>query len=161
MTTFGQLCLLAAFVASGYAAGACFVGWKCQRPRLQRVGIGAAILGFLLLTAVSLILIAALLIQDNRFAYVAQYASRHLPWYYALSAFWVGQAGSLLLWAWWVGLLAMIYRLWPRALSALWTWVSLLARLAVPIELCENALLDKPAVAPVPSAHSKNRLSPS
>ena len=37
-----------------------------------------------------------------------------LPWHYALSAFWVGQAGSLLFWAWSVGVLAMIYRFWPR-----------------------------------------------
>ena len=37
-----------------------------------------------------------------------------MPWYYALSAFWVGQAGSLLLWAWSVGVLAMVYRFWPR-----------------------------------------------
>ena len=37
-----------------------------------------------------------------------------LPWHYALSAFWVGQAGSLLFWAWSVGVLAMVYRFWPR-----------------------------------------------
>ena len=52
--------------------------------------------------------------KDFRFAYVAQYSSRLLPWYYAFSAFWVGQAGSLLFWAWSVGILAMIYRFWPR-----------------------------------------------
>ena len=114
MTTFGQLCLLAAFVASGYAAFACFVGWKCQHRLLQRAGIGAGVVGFLLLTLVSAILAEALLTQDFRFAYVAQYSSRLLPWYYALSAFWVGQAGSLLFWAWSVGILAMIYRFWPR-----------------------------------------------
>ena len=45
---------------------------------------------------------------------MAQYSSRLLPWYYALSAFWVGQAGSLLFWAWLVGVLAMVYRFWPR-----------------------------------------------
>ena len=56
----------------------------------------------------------ALLAKDFRFAYVAQYSSRSLAWYYALSAFWVGQAGSLLFWAWSVGVLAMIYRFWPR-----------------------------------------------
>ena len=35
MIPFGQICLLAAFVATGYAAFACFVGWKGQRPLLK------------------------------------------------------------------------------------------------------------------------------
>ena len=73
-----------------------------------------ALSAFLALTLVSAILAEALLANDFRFAYVAQYSSRLLPWYYALSAFWVGQAGSLLFWAWSVGVLAMIYRFWPR-----------------------------------------------
>lgn len=120
MTTFGQLCLLAAFVASGYAAVACLVGWWRDRSRLERGGDAAAVAGFVMLTAVATILGGALLAKDFRFAYVAQYCSRSLPWHYALSAFWVGQAGSLLIWAWSVGVLAMVYRFWPRrALSPL------------------------------------------
>jgi cytochrome c-type biogenesis protein CcmF len=114
MTTFGQLCLLAAFVASGYAAFASFLGWRRESPRLQRGGQCAGVAGFLALTIVSAILAVALLVGDFRFAYVAQYSSRLLPWHYALSAFWVGQAGSLLFWAWSVGVLAIIYRFWPR-----------------------------------------------
>jgi cytochrome c-type biogenesis protein CcmF len=114
MILFGQLCLLAAFVASGYAAFACLVGWRGQHPRLNRAGAGAAAASVLALTLVSAILAVALLLKDFRFAYVAQYTSRSLSWPYALSAFWVGQAGSLLLWAWLVGILAMIYRFWPR-----------------------------------------------
>ena len=114
MTTFGQLCLLAAFVASGYAAlPASWAGNAnivcCNAPESA-----PALSAFWLLTLVSAILAEALLIKDFRFAYVAQYSSRLLPWYYALSAFWVGQAGSLLFWAWSVGVLAMIYRFWPR-----------------------------------------------
>jgi len=114
MTTFGQLCLLAAFVASGYAAFTSFLGWRRESPRLQCGGQCTGVAGFLALTIVSAILAVALLVGDFRFAYVAQYSSRLLPWHYALSAFWVGQAGSLLFWAWSVGVLAMLYRFWPR-----------------------------------------------
>jgi cytochrome c-type biogenesis protein CcmF len=114
VTTFGQLCLLAAFVASGYSAFTCFAGWQRRHSIWQRAGTVAGIVGFLALTLVSAILAESLLLKDFRFAYVAQYASRGLPWHYALSAFWVGQAGSLLFWAWSVGLLAMLYRFWPR-----------------------------------------------
>ena len=114
MTVFGQLCLLAAFVGSGYAAFACILGWWRRHPAVTRGGHGAAIVSVLALTAVSVVLAGALLAKDFRFAYVAEYCSRLLPWYYALSAFWVGQAGSLLLWAWLLGLLAIGYRFWPR-----------------------------------------------
>ncbi len=119
MTTLGQLCLLAAFVATGYGAFACFVGWRYQRARLERVAVAAAVTGVLALTLVVAILAVALATKDFHFAYVAEYSSRLLPWYYALSAFWVGQAGSLLFWAWSVGFLAMIYRFWPRNGAAL------------------------------------------
>ena len=114
MIPFGQICLLAAFVATGYAAFACFVGWKGQRPLLERAGAAAGMAGALAVTLASAILAAALLAKDFRLAYVAQYCSRSLAWHYALSAFWVGQAGSLLLWAWLVGILAMVYRFWPN-----------------------------------------------
>ena len=56
MTTFGQFCLLAAFVATGYAAFACFVGWRCQHRLLQRAAAGAAPSAFLALTLAGAIL---------------------------------------------------------------------------------------------------------
>ena len=80
-----------------------FHGLESRHPWLQRIGVIAGVLGVLAVTLVGAILAVALLVNDFRFAYVAQYTSRSLAWYYALSAFWVGQAGSLLLWAWLVG----------------------------------------------------------
>ena len=56
----------------------------------------------------------ALIVGDPSFAYVVEYANRDLPWQYALSAIWAGQAGSLLIWAWFLGLLAAVHRLRPR-----------------------------------------------
>ena len=44
------------------------------------------------------VLAAALVRHDFSFAYVAAHTSRTLPTMYALSAFWGGQEGSLLLW---------------------------------------------------------------
>ena len=38
-----------------------------------------------------------------------------LPWRYSLSALWVGQAGSLLLWTWMTAVIAMLLRLLPTA----------------------------------------------
>lgn len=114
MTVFGQLCLLTAFVASGYAAFACIAGGRRGHESLRRGGTFAGVLSVLALSAASGVMAWALLAKDFRFAYVAEYSSRLLPWHYSLSAFWVGQAGSMLLWAWLLGMLAVAYRFWPR-----------------------------------------------
>ncbi len=45
-----------------------------------------------------LILLVALYNRDFSFNYVWEYTDTYLPWYYALSALWAGQEGSLLLW---------------------------------------------------------------
>jgi cytochrome c-type biogenesis protein CcmF len=74
----------------------------------QRVAIYAALIGFFSLTITLAMLAVALLSRDFGFEYVAQYASRLLPWQYCLSALWVGQAGSLLLWAWMMAAMAML-----------------------------------------------------
>ncbi len=118
MSILGQLLLLVAFVASGYAAFAILVGRIRGYRAMSRSGDAAALISVLALTAVGGILVWALLVKDFGFHYVVQYSSRLLPWHYSLSAFWVGQAGSLLLWAWFSGMLAMAYRFWPRRESS-------------------------------------------
>ena len=112
MNTLGQLSLFVAFVASGYAAFVGIAGGR-RRRAIERSGVAAGLLGVAALTTVSLVLIHALLVKDFRFQYVAHYSSAELPWYYSLSAFWVGQAGSLLLWAWSLALVAVAFRFWP------------------------------------------------
>ncbi len=108
-----QTCLLGAFVGLGFAAFACLMGGWARKRRLLRSGEVAGITGFCLLTAGTLLLAEALITKDFGFAYVAQYSSQSLPWYYSLSALWVGQAGSLLLWCWLTVLLAVVYRFVP------------------------------------------------
>lgn len=113
MTGMGEICLLAAFVGVGYAAFTCLYGARWQRPALLRTGIASGVAGLLALTIVMAILAKALLEKDFSLQYVAQYSSQNLPWYYSLSALWVGQAGSLLLWAWLLGIVALLFRIWP------------------------------------------------
>ena len=78
MIVAGQIALLTAFVAAGFSAFASLAGTACDRRGLQRAGTvsGAACLA--LLTAVSVILIWALLVRDFRFAYVAENSDRLL-----------------------------------------------------------------------------------
>jgi cytochrome c-type biogenesis protein CcmF len=113
MLFFSQLSLLAAFCGLGYGVLACTIGLWQERRRLLRSGEFSACIGIGGLTVLSFILAWALAAKDFQFAYVAQYSNRDLPWYYSLSALWVGQSGSLLLWAWMLGISALIFRFWP------------------------------------------------
>nr|NIM99412.1 heme lyase CcmF/NrfE family subunit [candidate division Zixibacteria bacterium] len=63
---------------------------------------------FFCLTMASLAMIYALITRDFQVAYVAQYTNRSLPLVYTLTAFYAGQEGSLLFWAWLLSLFAAI-----------------------------------------------------
>jgi cytochrome c-type biogenesis protein CcmF len=118
MRSFGHACLLAALVCSGYAAFILLAA-SLGRRRLPRTALACLVASFAALTGAVAVLAWALLVKDFRFTYVAQYSSRLLPWGYSLSALWVGQAGSLLLWAWMLGALTLAFRLIPARLPEL------------------------------------------
>jgi cytochrome c-type biogenesis protein CcmF len=63
-------------------------------------GYNAALAAGALLTLAAGLLFYNLAASNFRVEYVAHYTSRELPLFYKLSAFWGGQQGSLLLWAW-------------------------------------------------------------
>ena len=104
-------------VGSGYARVRLHRRARKRVAAASATGFWASLASIMALTAAVGILAWALLSKDFRFDYVAQYTDRLLPWNYALSAFWVGQAGSLLLWAWLVGIVAAAYRLGDRGES--------------------------------------------
>ncbi|RIK78589.1 MAG: hypothetical protein DCC68_14885 [Planctomycetota bacterium] len=113
MRNVGELCLFATLVLSGVAA---FVGLSPGLAIVRRLRAGvtfAVNVCLVLLTVVVGILAVALCRCDFAFDYVARNSSELLPWYYSLSSLWVGQAGSLLLWAWFLTVLAAAFR-WRR-----------------------------------------------
>ena len=88
-------------VALGLAVYATFAGALAARRRKRRLAVSAqnALLAAFAATAVAAaVLVAALVRRDLSFVYVAQHISRELPLRYAITAFWGGQEGSLLLW---------------------------------------------------------------
>jgi cytochrome c-type biogenesis protein CcmF len=109
MLVFGQCCLLAAFVAAGFASCASWMSWYFNHRSLGKWAVQTALACLLLLTLVVVVLAHALITKDFRFDYVARYCNQLLPWHYSLSALWVGQAGSLLLWAWMLNLLVVAF----------------------------------------------------
>lgn len=100
MTQIGYLSIILAFVISVYALLAYIFAIKTENKRLMESAKGGVLAICILGTAASLALIYLLVTSDFSVEYVAHYTSRNLPVFYKFSAFWAGNAGSLLLWAW-------------------------------------------------------------
>ncbi|HEU5477587.1 MAG TPA: cytochrome c-type biogenesis CcmF C-terminal domain-containing protein [Gaiellaceae bacterium] len=98
MAQLGRAMLLLAFGLVAYAliAGS-YAAWK-RRRRLALSAQNALLAAFPATLVAAAILLVALGRRDLTFVYVWQHTSHKLPLGYALSAFWGGQEGSLLLW---------------------------------------------------------------
>jgi cytochrome c-type biogenesis protein CcmF len=94
----GRAALLLSFALVAYAlVGGSLAAWK-RRRRLALSAQNALVASFVTTLVAAIVLWIALARRDLSFVYVAQHTSRSLPLGYALSAFWGGQEGSLLLW---------------------------------------------------------------
>ena len=100
MVLLGNFALLLALIAAGYAVVVGLVGARSGREETIRSAEGGMKAAALALSVAALALVVLLLRKDFRVEYVAQYTSRDLSTFYTVGAFWAGQAGSLLLWAW-------------------------------------------------------------
>jgi len=99
MILIGELSLWVSLLMATWGTTVGFAGGYYRRPELIASAERAsyATFGFLLLAALGLW--TALLHSDFSFRYVASYTSANLPSIYKVTAFWAGQSGSLLLWA--------------------------------------------------------------
>ncbi|HSL65983.1 MAG TPA: cytochrome c-type biogenesis CcmF C-terminal domain-containing protein [Gaiellaceae bacterium] len=98
MPELGRAALLVALGLVVYAAVGGAYAARMRRRRLALSAQNALIAAFAATAVASVVLVAALWRRDFGFVYVAERSSRDLPTPYALSAFWGGQEGSLLLW---------------------------------------------------------------
>ena len=98
MAPLGRATLLLAFGLVAYAlvAGS-YAAWK-RRRRLALSAQNALLAAFPTTLVAAVVLLVALGRRDLTFVYVWQHTSHKLPLGYALSAFWGGQEGSLVLW---------------------------------------------------------------
>ena len=98
MILLGELSLWVALLMAAWAATAGFAGAYTHRGELISSAQRAlyAMCGFVVLAAIGLW--TALLESDFSLEFVASYTSANLPSIYKFTAFWGGQAGSLLFW---------------------------------------------------------------
>src|SRR4051794_942253 len=108
MENLGALAILLAFCFAVYAIFASVIGKFRSRPFLLISGERAVYAVFSLITLAAGILIYSLEKGDYRLAYVAQNSNQSMFWLYKFAAWWGGQAGSLLLWAWLLSLYSTI-----------------------------------------------------
>jgi cytochrome c-type biogenesis protein CcmF len=94
----GRAALVVAFGLIVYAAVAGGYGAFRGRRRLHDSATNALFASLGAVAVAALVLLAALVRHDFSLVYVADHTSRELPLRYAVSAFWGGQQGSLLLW---------------------------------------------------------------
>jgi cytochrome c biogenesis factor len=107
VTLLGNFALLLGLIAAGYAVVVGVVGVRSGREEPVRSAEGAMKAAAVSLSVAALALTVLLLRKDFRVEYVAQYTSRDLSVFYTIGAFWAGQAGSLLLWAWTLSLIGV------------------------------------------------------
>lgn len=91
-----------------YSGLAVWLLWRKQPEGIvwfERIQKGVAGL----FTLASLILVVALWSNDFSYNYVASYTDLDLSKFYALTAFWAGQDGSFLFWAWMTSLAGVIF----------------------------------------------------
>jgi cytochrome c-type biogenesis protein CcmF len=95
----GELSLWIALLLATWCATVSFAGGVAHREDLVRSGVRAAFGVFVFTLLASAGLWTALLTRDFSLEYVAGHISANMPNVYVFTAFWSGQAGSLLFWA--------------------------------------------------------------
>ena len=133
MADIGLYGLRIALVVTAAGIGAGIYAGVARQPSWTRVAERAVVLVFAFVCIAMIALFHALAVGDYQLAYVLQNSSTTMPLQYRLASLWGGQSGSLLLWAWMVGLYA-VSAVWAnrsqnRTLMP-WVCVSILANMA-------------------------------
>src|SRR5918911_3601750 len=98
MPDLGRAALVVTLGLSVYALVAGAIAARDNRRRLADSARNALFCSFAATLVAAVVLATALVRHDFSFVYVATHTNRTLSTAYALSAFWGGQEGSLLLW---------------------------------------------------------------
>jgi cytochrome c-type biogenesis protein CcmF len=108
MAETGFLAVVLALMMSLYALGAYILGLKKNRRDILASATGGVLGAALFTTIASACLVLLLVNSDFSVEYVAMYTSTDLPLVYKITAFWAGNDGSLLFWAWVLTLAAAV-----------------------------------------------------
>ena len=107
-----------------WGAATAVVGARNGRPGLLLSAERAAVGVWALISACMVVLVHAFLTFDFSIRYVAANTNRGTPFYYRITALWGALEGSIILWAWMLGLFTFIVVLrYRRRQPELYPWV--------------------------------------
>ncbi len=99
MILIGELSLWVALLMAAWSTTVSYAGGALRRDDLTSSGVRGLYATFAMVLLASLGLWTALLSRDFSLEYVAGHISATMPTVYVFTAFWSGQAGSMLFWA--------------------------------------------------------------
>jgi len=114
MAEFGHIAIVGALLIAVYTVGAGPLGLMTGTPALLRSARNGVLAVAGLLTVASATLLAGFLTHDFSIRYVAEHSSRDMPPSLVAAAFYSGQQGSLLYWAWTLSLFSAIVAIQNR-----------------------------------------------
>src|SRR5580700_7784112 len=88
---------------------------RISPERLADTARRAGIAGFVAVTGAAFALLYSVFTNDFSITYILEHSNRALPIPYKFAALWSGQEGSLLLWAWLLGVYGFVLRLTHKA----------------------------------------------
>ena len=103
MAALGTFVLLASFVVCAYSVAASVAGARRRSRRLVESGVGALYLTTALLTVASAVIVQAFVTNDYTIKYVQRYSDAAMPLFYKLTSYWGGLDGSIMFWAFLLG----------------------------------------------------------
>ncbi len=128
IANFGSGVLFITFLVTLYSVFAAIYGERQQIPAMVESARRAMLLTWPLLTLASTVLIYLLVNNHYEVQFVYEVTSRSMPMYLKITAWWGGQAGSLLFWSWLMAAFAFLVTLrkWDRDREFL-PWVIVVA----------------------------------
>ncbi len=145
LAEFGYGVLVVTFLLALYNVGASVYGYYNKSASLVESARRSMLLTFPLLTIAALSLISLLVNGDFNVQFVYEVTSRSMPAYLKVTAWWGGQAGSLLFWSWLMSAFASLVTLrkWDRDQEFL-PWVIVVASVTLAFFLALNIFFENP-----------------
>jgi len=145
IANFGYGVLFITFLVTLYSVFAAIYGDRMQIPAMVESARRAMLLTWPLLTLTAGVLIYLLVNNHYEVQFVYEVTSRSMPTYLKITAWWGGQAGSLLFWSWLMSAFASLVTLrkWDRDREFL-PWVIVVACVTMAFFIGMNVFFENP-----------------
>ena len=142
---FGYGILVVALLVSLYSVVAALVGVRTKSAALVESARRAMLLTWPLITLSALALIYLLVNNHFEISFVYEVTSRSMPTYLKITAWWGGQAGSLVFWSWLMSAFASLVTLrkWDRDREFL-PWVIVVSSVTMAFFLMMSVVFENP-----------------